>query len=152
MTVTNNRIRSQFPYEGDPEGHAHRALASLDGKRWFSRLLSQNFADPSSGPSFIESETDFLQCAGSAEALTVELSELCDDGLVRRWVLGREGELADEKVLVRWSDTGRSEVSANEVWTSEQAVSLFVAYYEGGPEAVVATRRLDEEYPRADLA
>lgn len=138
----------KFPNdEGDQKGHALRALASLDGKRRFSKLLSRNFADPVSGPHFIASETDFIQCAGSAESLTVELSELCDDGFVRRWVLGRDEDPSDEKVTIRWSDTGSVEVSANEAWKAEQAAELFVAYYEGGAAAVVATRRLDSETP-----
>jgi len=145
LLMTNGHSIGKFPYDDDPIGTASRSISTLDGDRRFSKFLSENLADPLSGPSFIPAETDFIQCAGNARALTVELSETCEDGAVRRWVLGREGESGGEMVTIHWSNTGSVEIAGHEAWTAEQAAELFVAYYEGGPQSVAATRRLDNE-------
>lgn len=73
-----------------------------------------------------------LQCAGSAEALTIEVRALDDEGVPHQWVVGKPGAMpsGSPTEVVRWDD-GRysTTVHANEVFTAAEAGDVVVAYF-----------------------
>lgn len=80
----------------------------------------QEFAHP-------ESLDNYLQCAGTAECMTLELRVTHEDGSHTHWVLGRGPLTGGESERVVW-DTGQAMVHPEEVWTAEQAAPLFEQY------------------------
>lgn len=70
---------------------------------------------------------NYLQRAGTAECMTVELRVTHEDGTYTHWVLGREPLTGSETERVVW-DTGQTMVHPEEVWTAEQAAPLFEQY------------------------
>lgn len=74
----------------------------------------------------------YLQCAGSAEALTIEVRALDEEGVPHQWVVGKPGEVpgGSPTEVVRWDD-GRysTTVHANEVFTAAEAGDVVVAYF-----------------------
>lgn len=74
----------------------------------------------------------YLQCAGSAAALTIEVRELDAEGVPRQWVVGRPGETPSgpPTEVVRWDDGRHSTtVHPHEVFTAAEAGDVFVAYF-----------------------
>lgn len=74
----------------------------------------------------------YLQCAGSAEALTIEVRALDEEGVPHQWVVGKPGEVpgGSPTEVVRWDD-GRysTTVHANEVFTAAEAGDVVVSYF-----------------------
>ena len=102
-----------------------RPLQSLDAVTNFAYCLwhypaGQEFAHP-------EYLDNYLQCAGTAECMTVELRVTHEDGTYTHWVLGRGPLTGGETERVVW-DTGQTMVHPEEVWTAEQAAPLFEQY------------------------
>jgi hypothetical protein len=106
-----------------------RALARLDGEERFSLVLWRLPA----GKTLLEVDMavepqEYLQCAGSAERMTVELREL-EGGVARQYVVGRlpaEQDGAPGEV-VPWSDF-KAVVYPNEVFAADEAAELFGQY------------------------
>lgn len=74
----------------------------------------------------------YLQCAGSAEALTIEVRAVDGEGVARQSVVGRSDAAtsAHGDRVIRWDDGRRSTtVGTNEVFTAAQAGGVFVAYF-----------------------
>lgn len=75
--------------------------------------------------------TQYLQCAGTRERVTIEVRRDGSDGREPgHFVVGRgvgDGEQGDE--VVRW-DRHSTVVRSSEVFGSHQALSVLVAYYE----------------------
>jgi hypothetical protein len=74
--------------------------------------------------------TDYLQCAGSANRMTVEVRRILPTGL-GHYVIGRvptEEDLGAPETIY-WSDYV-VQVSTNELFDSHEAETLFVAYYD----------------------
>jgi hypothetical protein len=106
-----------------------RALARLDGEERFSLVL---WRIPD-GKTLLDVDMateprEYLQCAGSASRMTVELREVAG-GTARQYVLGREPAEEDGSPgeIVPWSDF-KATVYPNEVFEAEEAARLF-AYY-----------------------
>jgi hypothetical protein len=75
---------------------------------------------------------DYIQCAGSAEAMTIELRMRGTDGASHQYTVGRpEGEQSGEpSETIRWDDGRHStRVFANEVFTADEAADVLYAYY-----------------------
>lgn len=73
----------------------------------------------------------YLQCAGSAEAMTIESRLVDADGTAHQYVVGRPGERAEQpSEVIRWDD-GRhaTKVFASEVFTADEAADVFYAYF-----------------------
>lgn len=74
----------------------------------------------------------YLQCAGSAEALTIEVRALDEEGVPHQWVVGKPGEVpgGSPTEVVRWDD-GRysTTVHPSEVFTAAEAGDVVVAYF-----------------------
>lgn len=75
---------------------------------------------------------EYLQSAGSAEALTIEVRVLDGDGVAHQYVVGKPGEYPTEAPteVIRW-DEGRhsTTVHPNEVFTADEAAEVFYAYF-----------------------
>ena len=75
---------------------------------------------------------EYLQCAGSAEAMTVEVRTLDADGTAHQYAVGKPGgdSTAEPTEVIRW-DEGRhsTTVHPNEVFTADEAADVFYAYF-----------------------
>lgn len=101
------------------------SLSRMDAEKFFSFCL-WHYAE---GSEFVAptSLANYLQTAGSADRLTVELRETGADGSHTHWVLGRAAVTGTESEAVAWN--GRTtHVHPEEVWTAEQAAPLFEQY------------------------
>lgn len=82
-------------------------------------------------------QEEYLQCAGSADALTIELRVLDGDGAAHQFVLGKEaatptGEPTEE---ISWSNGEyKVKVYPHEVFSAEEAGDAFCDYYKNGME------------------
>jgi hypothetical protein len=75
---------------------------------------------------------EYLQCAGRADAMTVELRTLDPDGTAHQYVVGRPGgdDTGEPTEVVRWDD-GRhgTTVHPHEVFPADEAADAFYAYF-----------------------
>lgn len=127
----DTRVKYQLPVE------SHRALPHRFGRMDGVRLFAYAMWPIPPGFEFADGRYDssrsevFIQCAGSAGRLAVELREQVGDELVH-WVLADpsvEAGACDQRV--EWDAFGM-DVHANEVFDSVSAAALFDEYYETG--------------------
>ncbi|MDH5135370.1 MULTISPECIES: hypothetical protein [unclassified Microbacterium] len=86
-------------------------------------------ADPSSIIGFQQPLTDsFIQAAGSADQMTVEVRLPAPDGEPHLYTVGRP-EPADGTTLIPISQTRAVRVFSNEVFTADEAAVIFYTYY-----------------------
>lgn len=140
MSPTASTINGHMdgPAESEAElGFAH-VLGRMDGTGLFAYALWQ-YQD---GVHFDDVDIDavsdeYLQCAGSADALTVELREK-SGGDYDHWVLATAPITGTPNRTITWDDDFSTEVHAEEVFTSGQAAPLFEEYYRTGtiPDSV----------------
>ncbi len=75
---------------------------------------------------------EYLQSAGSAEALTIEVRVLDGAGIAHQYVVGRPGAepVGAPSEAICW-DEGRhsTTVHRNEVFTADEAAEVFYTYY-----------------------
>lgn len=78
---------------------------------------------------------DYLQCAGSADAMTIELRAQQPDGSAKQYTVGK-GSGGGSGVLseaIRWDDGRHSvKVHSNEVFTADEAMEVFYEYFQTG--------------------
>lgn len=119
-----------------------RPLARMDGKRLFAYSLWHYPDDVQFEKVKTDDIEEYLQCAGSAEAMTVEVRE--DDGAdgYAQYVLAREPVTGEPSEEISW-DAYSTLVHPEEVFTAEQATALFECYFDTGQiPADVPRRRL----------
>lgn len=110
------------------EDEVRRGLANLDGESHFAYSVWPLPA----GSSVLDAPApeEYIQSAGSAAALTVELRRIEDDGEARQYAIGRPG--GDTTVV----DVPRGDyvmhVPAGEVFTAAEAGDLYWHYYQTG--------------------
>lgn len=63
---------------------------------------------------------EFIQCAGSADAMVVEIKRREDDGVLRQYAVGRDVDESGSKT-VRWGESSSQTVPAAEVFTADEA-------------------------------
>ncbi|RMB61728.1 NTP pyrophosphohydrolase [Tessaracoccus antarcticus] len=80
---------------------------------------------------------EYLQCAGSAGALTVELRAKAS-GDHEHWVLATAPITGEPNHTISWDEDFSTEVHAEEVFTAHEAAPLFEEYYRTGtvPDSV----------------
>lgn len=76
---------------------------------------------------------EYLQCAGSAEALTIEMRVLDDDGTPHQYTVGKaaaDDSSGGASTTITWDD-GRysTTVQSNEVFTADEAAEIFYEYF-----------------------
>ena len=101
-------------------------LHHLDGTEHFSIAL---WRTPASARIDFRPVVEYLQAAGSAARMTVEMSALID-GIRHHWVVGRRGQRRTSdgaKVAIGW-DGHATTVRAYECFDADEAADVFVYY------------------------
>lgn len=148
---TNARSSSAFPHPtDDPEEKLRAAFGRMDADRLFAFLLWEVPGDRSIDDGLRGVEPlSFIQCAGSADALTVEVREPDADGGYVLSTLGRaDDEPGPQDVQIEWRGNTKL-VCDNERWNSDGAAALFLTYWRGGgtlPDDL--TKRTVESFDR----
>jgi hypothetical protein len=108
-------------------------LARLDGTKFYSLLLwklppSKSLDDVSPD----EDANEYIQCAGSANRMTVEVRRLMG-GKYEHFVVGRapNGKNRGNKETIHWEDVD-TVVAPNEIFSADEAAELFRSYYATG--------------------
>lgn len=76
---------------------------------------------------------EYLQSAGSAEAMTVEIRVRDEGGVARQYTVGRPGEqpAGAPTEVIHWDDGRHSTtVYPHEVFTADEAADVFSAYFQ----------------------
>lgn len=110
-----DQLRHELGMFGDGK-HSTLVLGALpEGKRFID--LTGRYDPP-----------EYMQSAGSRDALTVEASEIVD-GQRHLYALGRD-EPAGREVTIRYGQDNANSLIAheNEVFTSDEAAEIFLAY------------------------
>ncbi|MCT1394913.1 hypothetical protein M4D51_04155 [Microbacterium sp. p3-SID338] len=103
-------------------------LGHLDGERKLTYIIWPG-SDPSSTVGFREPARDtFMQAAGTADAMTVEVKLPGPDGESHLYTVGRP-KPADGTTLIPISQTRAVRVFSNEVFTADEAAVIFYTYY-----------------------
>lgn len=118
---------------GPPSEELKGLLSRLDGVERYSLILwalpEGKYLDETSPA---DDAREYLQCAGKAERLVVEIRRIVD-GKPQQYVIGRPAgstsSEADEEV--HWSNF-MTLVHENEVFDAIEAADLFASYYETG--------------------
>ncbi len=108
-------------------------LARLDGTKFYSLLLwklppGKSLDDVSPD----EDANEYIQCAGSADRMTVEVRRL-KGGTYEQFVVGRapNGESPEKKETIHWEKVD-TVVARNEIFSADEAAELFRSYYTTG--------------------
>ncbi|MCZ0708501.1 hypothetical protein OYT00_00655 [Microbacterium paraoxydans] len=75
---------------------------------------------------------EYIQCAGTAEALVIEVRYVDPDGIAHQYVVGRPGaDMSGEPTeVIHWDDGRHSTtVYPNEVFTADEAAVIFYTYF-----------------------
>lgn len=95
--------------------------------------------------------TAFLQCAGTAEAMTIEWHRVDDDGQDRHYIVGRGGDHSGEPdvEIPFFNGTRTATVYPDEVFALDEATDTFFSYYETETlPPSYATRLFDLAWPK----
>jgi hypothetical protein len=108
-------------------------LRRMDAAKFYSLLLwslppGKSLDDVSP----FEDANEYIQCAGLAERMTVEVRRLNGDKY-EHFVVGRapNGENPGKKETIHWEDV-ETVVASNEVFSADEAAGLFLSYYRTG--------------------
>ncbi|GAA2935541.1 hypothetical protein GCM10010458_19140 [Microbacterium luteolum] len=108
------------------------ALNRLNGTSFWAYSLWRAPADAD----FLEDipvSDEYMQSAGTAGALTVEVRVLDENGVAHQYTVGKPGETPTgaPAEIIRW-DEGRhsTAVYPHEVFTADEAADLFYAYFQ----------------------
>lgn len=132
VVTSNGRQRVEIPSELGAERIIRLQPSLLDGTERFATSLSrlpEGMRLRHELP--LGWDSRFLQAAGSAEAMMVEVRKLDADGVERLYAIGRPVDDAQPvaKAEIRWRDRVDS-VPANEVFDADEAGGLFWHYYQ----------------------
>jgi len=75
---------------------------------------------------------EYMQCAGTAEALTIEVRRLDPDGTAHQYTIGKPGgDRTGEPTEVSHWDEGRHSITVypHEVFTADEAAVVFSTYF-----------------------
>ena len=111
-----------------------RSLGDLDGNEDFAYLLYYVPDDAGwpDAPGYDDSKYDdeYMQSAGSADAMTIEVKRREGDGELRHYVIGRPGDDADAPdVEVRYGSHALS-VRPTEVFDADEAARVYYEYFQ----------------------
>jgi hypothetical protein len=95
---------------------------------------------------------EYLKSAGAADGMSIEIRRLEDDEY-RQYTIGRGGERSTKQnQVIVWGPNQRElTLSADEIFTAEEAAPVYLAYYRTGtiPDGY-SLRLLDLTYPPAE--
>ncbi|WP_431071494.1 hypothetical protein [Microbacterium phyllosphaerae] len=106
-----------------------RTLEWLDAHTDYTYSIWRG-ADPTRADGYLEpANGSFMQAAGSAEAMTVEVRLPGPDGEHHLYTVGRPESAHGTTTLIPMSDTRAVRVFSNEVFTAEEAAAVFYMFY-----------------------
>ena len=108
--------------------HLAKVLNQADGKRRYTYSIWR-MTDPDD---LREDDGSFLQAGGSATAMTIEVSHRAGDGRSRLATLGHPGQPTEPTTAIPINSTRAVRVFANEVFTADEAATIFDAYFRTG--------------------
>lgn len=109
--------------------HLRLMLGHLDGEEKYTYSIWRG-ADPTSIVGFREPAHDsFMQAAGSAKGITVEVRLPGPDGESHLYTVGRPEPSDGTTTLIPISDTRAVRAFSNEVFTPDEAAVIFYTYY-----------------------
>lgn len=117
---------------GPIDEEIHRLLRRLNGSERFSFTLSRLPEGKRLDEVSVANDLrEYLQCAGSAGRMMVEMRTVAADASEQQFVVGRPAGTNDamRSVDVRWN-TFVTRVQQNEVFDADEAAAIFFAYYE----------------------
>lgn len=80
----------------------------------------------------IPGSEEYIQCAGSAQAMTIEVRVLDQDGVAHQYVAGKPGHAQEgppTEVIHRDDGRHSSTVYPNEVFTADEAADVVYGYF-----------------------
>lgn len=133
ITRTNNSTLVPLKTEnGTIVETLQHALARLDGTNIWGYSIWKAPAGTNFKAALPYSE-EYIQCAGSAEAMTIEVRVQLSPDTTRQFTVGKQEPKASSEPTeqIGW-DTGRHHVmvAKNEVFSADEAAKVFAAYYE----------------------
>lgn len=106
-----------------------RTLEWLDARKDYTYEIWRG-ADPTDVDGFREPANDsFIQAAGSADAMTVEVRLPGPDGESHLYTVGRPEPAEATTTLIPISDDRAVRVFSNEIFTADEAAVIFYTYY-----------------------
>ncbi len=124
---------SRGPFVDYVRPYSEQLRASLNNMNGLSFWAYSLWRAPE-GADLLESiplSQEYMQCAGSAEALAIEVRYLDPDGVPHQYAVGRPGDRAGEPSEVIPFDEGRHHVTVypSEVFTADEAAVIFYTYF-----------------------
>lgn len=109
--------------------HLRLMIGSVDGQEKFTYVIWKG-DDPTSIVGFGDQASDsFMQAAGSADAMTLEVRLPGPDGESHLYTVGRPEPVDGTTTLIPISDDRAVRVFSNEVFTADEAAVIFYTYY-----------------------
>ncbi|WP_312173154.1 hypothetical protein [Microbacterium sp.] len=109
--------------------HLRLMLGHLDGGGKYTYIIWRG-ADPESIAGFRDDANDsFMQAAGSADAMTVEVRLPGPDGESHLYTVGRPEPADGTTTLIPMSDDRAIRVFSNEIFTADEAAAVFYMFY-----------------------
>lgn len=106
-----------------------RTLQWLDARKDYTYEIWRG-ADPTDVDGFREPANDsFIQAAGSADAMTVEVRFADPDGETHLYTVGRPEPADGTTTLIPMSDDRAIRVFSNETFTADEAAEIFFMFY-----------------------
>ena len=147
---------SRGPFVDYIRPYPEQLRASLNGMNASSFWAYSLWRAPE-GADLLESipfSEEYIQCAGTAEALTIEVRFLDPDGTPHQYTVGRPGGDYEEEPteVIHW-DEGRysTTVYPNEVFIADEAAVVFYTYFLTDKVAQpYVLRELDMSWPKPD--
>lgn len=113
-----------------------RPLRSLDGRKRFSLNLARLPMPLRATHIGVSDSTafggNFVQCLGTADALTLELCRTSGGGMPRHYVLGLPGARMGQPTVAISSGAADRWVHPDEVFTAAHAAQVFTEYFRSG--------------------
>ncbi|KJL20385.1 hypothetical protein RN51_02601 [Microbacterium oxydans] len=147
---------SRGPFVDYVRPYAEQLRATLNGMNASSFWAYSLWRAPE-GSDLLDSipfNDEYMQCAGTAEALTIEVRSLDPDGTPHQYTIGRPGGDYEREPteVIHWDDGRHStRVYPNEVFTADEAAVVFYTYFLTDRVAQpYVLRELDMSWPQPE--
>lgn len=114
--------------------HLRVMLGHLDGEELFTYTIWRAPHPESHVVRRRDVGETFIQAAGSASGMTVEVRQFGDDGETHLYTVGKPQQAGDATVLLPMSAERAVRVFENEIFTADVAAEIFTAFQ--GPDRV----------------
>jgi hypothetical protein len=111
---------------------AARMLTTLDGVERLTYSVWRGTRPESIVVRSSDVGESFVQAAGSAEAMTVEVRLPGPDGRGHLHTVGKQAPVSEDSVLIPTSAERAVRVFSNEVFTADEAADVFAQYIDSG--------------------